>query len=168
MRKRDKHGRYARAYRVATRFDKFLLVSILGGILFGIIFEIVNTESNMVVHVAEARVEEKIIPREVMIEVRIDWTEERIIEEINKVFPDAPIMIKVAKCESSLKPSAYNPTNSSHDKGIFQISEKYHGERIKELGLDMYGVIDNLHFARLLYNEQGLKPWIWSKPCWNK
>lgn len=165
MSRRDKRGRYTRVYRVATRFDKFLLASILGGILFGIIFEIVSTESNMVVHIAEAKV---IIPKEVMIEVRIDWTEERIIEEINNVFPDAPIMVEVAKCESSLRPDAYNGTNNSHDKGLFQISTKYHGAKVKELGLDMYDVKDNLAFARILYDEKGLGPWIWSKPCWNK
>ena len=140
------------------------------GILSPIFWDAFNgPEVPHVVPVADAAVE-TIYGKEVMIEVRYDWTEERIIEEINNVFPDAPIMVKVAKCEGvvdgKLDPKAYNPTNDSHDKGIFQISEKYHGTKIKELGLDMYDIKDNLAFARILYDNEGLTPWKWSKPCW--
>jgi len=104
----------------------------------------------------------------VLIEEEIDWTPERVKEEVLKVFPDAPVMVRVAFCESSFLPHAYNPTNESHDGGVFQISEKYHGERMDELGLDPYDVRDNLAYARVLYNESGLQPWSASKRCWTK
>lgn len=172
MKQRDSRGRYKRVYRTASRWEVLTLYSVLGGILLGIaidviskphVFEVVRT-----VEAAEIVVE----PEEVKVEIVYNWTQERIIEEINKVFPDAPIMLKVAKCEGvvdgKLDIKAYNPTNNSHDKGIFQISELHHGKRIKQLGFDMYNPIDNLKFARILYDESGLAPWIWSKPCWSK
>jgi len=108
-------------------------------------------------------------PVEVLIEVEIDWTKERIIKEIRDTFPENPnTFVNIAKCESNFLPSAHNPTNGSHDGGIYQISQKYHGKELKEMGLDPYKVEDNLKFARLLYEEQGLAPWVWSKHCWNK
>jgi hypothetical protein len=117
--------------------------------------------------VYEAPQEEEEEP-EVQVVVRINWTTDRVKEEIRKVFPDAPIMLEVARCESGFKPNAYNPTNGSGDKGIMQISTKYHGHRTNALGLDMYDVQDNLKYARMLYDESGLQPWKWSKPCWSK
>jgi len=111
---------------------------------------------------AEAHVE----PREVRIEVRVDWTKERIKKEIETVFPGLPIMLEVARCESEYRVKAYNPTNNSNDKGIFQISERYHGDRVEQLGLDMYNPAENIRFARMLYDERGLDPWIHSKHCW--
>ena len=108
------------------------------------------------------------VPMEVLIEIKYDWTEERVKQEIDKVFPDAPIMKKVAWCESRYKIDAFNPTNNSDDQGIFQISTLYHGKYTKRLGLDMNNPIDNIKYARILYDESGLDPWIWSKPCWSK
>lgn len=169
MKQRDQQGRYTKVYRKASRWEVLFVYGVLGGILFAIVFDIINKPHIFEAQqVAEAYAEEVVEPEIVMIEVKYNWTEERIIEEINKVFPDAPIMVKVAKCESSFKSDAYNGTNNSHDKGLFQISTKYHGAKVKELGLNMYDVKDNLAFARLLYEERGLEPWIWSKPCWSK
>lgn len=101
------------------------------------------------------------------IDPNIDWTVERVKEYINRAFPDSPVMLEVARCESGFKPSAFNPTNNSDDKGIFQISTYYHGSRVEELELDMYKVTDNITFARILYDEQGLQPWSASKRCWS-
>lgn len=94
------------------------------------------------------------------------WTKQDVITEINRVFPDAPIMVEVARCESGFIPHAYNPTNNSHDGGIFQVSEKYHGARLRELGLDRFDVIDNIAYARILYDESGFQPWNASRGCW--
>lgn len=111
--------------------------------------------------------------QEVQIEVKIDWTEERIVEEIHKVFPDAPIMERVAKCEGTkngrLHPEAYNPTNGSGDTGIFQISEKYHGKEYRRLGFtDMEDIKQNLAYARILYDRNGLNDWLASQHCWSR
>lgn len=104
------------------------------------------------------------------------WTEERIKEEIRNTFPERPnTFVRIAGCESSGDPEhidsskrAFNPTNGSNDTGIFQLSQLYHGKRMKELHLDPWDVEDNIKFARMLYEENGLDPWTASKPCWSK
>lgn len=107
-------------------------------------------------------------PRTVRIEVVYNWTPERIAQEIDKVFPDAPIMHDVMRCESGGDVEAYNPTNNSHDNGLFQISDLYHGPRVRALGLDVGNPADNIAFARILYDESGLQPWSASKHCWSQ
>lgn len=102
----------------------------------------------------------------VVVPTKIEWTKARIEQEVLTVFPDAPIMLKVMKCEGGYKTDAYNPTNGSGDKGLFQISTKYHGHRVKQLGLNMNNPKDNIKYARMLYNERGLQPWSASKGCW--
>jgi len=122
-----------------------------------------------VVEVAQAEtivIEEK--PQEVLIEVVYNWDRETIERKIDEAFPHAPIMKRVAFCESQYHIKAFNPTNNSDDIGLFQISTKYHGQRTKALGLDMYDPIDNIAYAKILYNESGLAPWVWSKSCWSK
>ncbi len=106
-------------------------------------------------------------PRKTVL-IEISYTQEGIERRIEEEFRDAPIMLKVARCESSLKADAYNPKNNSHDRGIFQISEKYHGEEMKELGIDPTDVADNIKYARILYDRNGTKDWTASKECWNK
>src|SRR3990167_94363 len=111
--------------------------------------------------------------KEVLIEVKIDWTQERIIKEINTTFWDAPIMVRVAQCEGvvngKLDPNAFNPTNGSDDEGGFQISKKWNGKWYRSLGFtDMTDVRQNIAFARIMYDTNGLQPWEASKPCWNK
>lgn len=99
-------------------------------------------------------------PRIVQIGVKIDWTEERIIQEIHNVFPDAPIMERVAWCESRLKADAIGPTE---DYGIFQLHDPSHDLS----DVDVFDPAENIAFARKLYDESGLQPWSASKPCWS-
>lgn len=143
--------------RLALTMQSIILAAALAVAVLG------PLQGNYIEYEAQAKVVEP-----VLIEEKIEWTKERVEEEVRRVFPDAPIMVKVAFCESSFLPHAYNPTNDSHDGGVFQISEKYHGERLDELGLDPYDVRDNLTYARMLYDESGLAPWIHSKHCWSK
>jgi hypothetical protein len=139
------------------------------GIIGGIVIDIMGAPV-VYVREVEAAIPVVVEPQEVRIKLVYNWTQERIIEEIHNVFPDAPIMERVAKCEGikngKLDPDVVNPTNDSYDTGIFQISMLYHGDRIKAMGLDMTDVIDNLHFARILYDESGLQPWEASRHCW--
>ena len=118
--------------------------------------------------VVETVVESEPEPQPVLIEVVYNWTPERIAQEIDKVFPDAPIMHDVMMCESGGDIEAYNPTNNSHDNGLFQISDLYHGPRVRALGLDVGNPSDNIAFARILYDESGLQPWSASKHCWSQ
>ncbi|UOF78875.1 lyZ1 [Caudoviricetes sp.] len=148
------------------------MLGIIGGILcFGIQIYMESDKVPHVTEVAEAfevKKEVKPEPKTVLIEVRVDWTPERIAQEIDKVFPDAPIMHDVMRCESGGNNDAYNPTNGSHDNGLFQISDLYHGPRVRALGLDVGDPADNIAFARILYDESGLQPWSASKDCWSK
>lgn len=100
--------------------------------------------------------------------IEVSYSKERVQELIKEAFPDAPIMLKVAACESGFLQHAYNPTNGSHDGGVFQISQKYHGQRMEKLGLDPYDVKDNIAYARILYDQNGLRDWSASKHCWSK
>ena len=90
--------------------------------------------------------------------VQEDWTQEKIIALIRDTFPeDADRAIAIAKCESGLRPDAVGPTQ---DGGVFQIHVPSHGERLEELGLDIWNPIDNVKFARMLYDERGWQPWV--------
>jgi len=148
-----------------------VMLGLLGGILiYGVQLWLHVPEP---VHTAEASFEPEEMatttapePKVVQIKVVTNWTEERIAQEIDKVFPDAPIMHDVMRCESGGDIEAYNPTNNSHDNGLFQISDLYHGKRVRALGLDVGDPADNIRFARILYDEQGLQPWSASKHCW--
>lgn len=96
-----------------------------------------------------------------------DYTRDEIIQLIRATFPEEPARaVKVAECESSFLPDAYNPTNNSHDGGIFQVSLKYHGPELEALGLDRFDVRDNLTFARILYDRNGWRDWSASQHCW--
>ncbi len=106
-------------------------------------------------------------PREVQIEVIKHWNEEKIVDAIKKKFPEHPeLFVKIANCESTLKPDAYN--QDTNDGGIFQLSEQYHGKEMKRLGIDRFNVDDNLKYARILYEKNGTKDWSASKFCWSK
>ena len=65
--------------------------------------------------------------------------------------------LAIAKCESNFNPKAKGPTS---DGGVFQIHIPSHGKRLEELGLDIWDPEDNVKYARILYDEQGWKPWV--------
>ena len=72
--------------------------------------------------------------------------------------------IRVARCESGLRPDAKN--GSSTATGIFQIiigtwdSNKCTGER--------WDFVDNIDCAYKLLKSRGFQPWDASKHCWNE
>lgn len=94
-----------------------------------------------------------------------------IEERILQAFPDAPVMVEVARCESGLRHYLddggviQGPTN---DFGLFQIHKPSHEKKLKELGLDEKKLEDNIKFARYLYDHGGLSHWRASKHCWGK
>lgn len=70
--------------------------------------------------------------------------------------------LRVADCESSLNPRAYNPNGGYY--GIFQISKRYHQaafERVtgRSWGSSIYSAYYNAQYARDLYDRQGWSPW---------
>ncbi len=87
---------------------------------------------------------------------------QEVVQAILSVFPDAPVMVKVAECESNLNPKA---DRKGIDGGLFQINQ-IHLPKLNELGLDRYDLQDNLTYARLLFDQAGLQPWYMSEHCW--
>lgn len=95
-----------------------------------------------------------------------------IKEEVENNFSDIPIMIEIARCESSFrhKDSTGNVLRGNVNKadvGVMQINEKYHADTAVRLGIDIYSLDGNMEYARYLYDTQGTKPWFHSSKCWN-
>lgn len=83
-------------------------------------------------------------------------------ELVTAAFPDAPIMVRVAKAESSFIPTAKNPASTA--TGIFQIligTWKAYGCTGSRVN-----AADNIACARKIYNDSGTSPWISSKANW--
>jgi hypothetical protein len=92
---------------------------------------------------------------------------------VQEYFADAPIMAKIAWCESTWRQfdSKGNPLRgivNASDVGIMQINEYYHSATATKLGLDLHTLEGNMAYGRYLYETQGTAPWIHSKPCWSK
>lgn len=99
------------------------------------------------------------------------WTKERIIEEIEKTFPEAPATaVAIAKCESGLVPDIQSRHILSYGQersfGLMQIHAPDWHEKALELGYDKYqtDVRDNLAMARYIYEQAGdFSPWTCSR-----
>ena len=94
-------------------------------------------------------------------------------EAVREYFKDIPVMIQVARCESTFRHTLKNGTVlrgevDSADTGVMQINTRYHGKRAKELGLNLYNLEDNMAYARYLYEKKGTQPWKASAPCWSR
>lgn len=92
---------------------------------------------------------------------------------LKREFPDAPIMVEIARCESRFRQldahgNVLRGEQNSKDVGVFQINEHYHLADSIKMGLDIHTLEGNIEYARHLYDTQGVRPWNWSKPCWGK
>lgn len=88
-------------------------------------------------------------------------------------FPDAPIMVSIASCESRLRQFNSDGTvrrgvANNHDIGLFQINSDYHEEAAKKLGMDIYSLEGNVAYAKVLYERNGTRDWNWSKGMWSE
>lgn len=86
-------------------------------------------------------------------------------------FPDAPVMMDVAYCESTFRHFKPNGEvlrghENGADVGVMQINEKYHLDTANRLGINIYSLEGNLEYARYLYDTQGTQPWFHSEKCW--
>jgi len=85
-------------------------------------------------------------------------------EEFSVPNQDIMTMIRIARCESGLRPEAKNPTSTA--TGIFQIIiGTWDGNRCEGERWDFQ---DNIKCAYKLYQSRGFQPWNASKHCWNK
>lgn len=101
-----------------------------------------------------------------------DPTKQEIVEMIKKVFPDEPLMLKIAECESVglrhyVKGEVLRGEAVKEDRGLFQINETYWLKKSLELEIDIYDLDGNIKMARHIYDTQGLSAWSASfKNCW--
>ncbi len=91
---------------------------------------------------------------------------------VREYYKDTPLLYEIAKCESDLRQfgkdgQVIRGEVDRDDVGIMQINERYHGERALSLGYDLRTLSGNMAYAKILYSDQGVKPWVSSLPCWN-
>lgn len=92
---------------------------------------------------------------------------------VREYFKDIPVLVSIARCESRFlhalaDGSVLRGEKDRADTGVMQINTRYHGERTRELGLDLHLLSDNMTYARILYEKQGTKPWSASAHCWDR
>lgn len=92
-----------------------------------------------------------------------ETTQEASIRVIKKVWRgDWKVGVLIAKCESGLRPNAFNGhnTNGTWDAGLFQVNTIH--------GIDketLFNAYANAGYAYAIYNEQGVQPWYSSNRC---
>lgn len=90
---------------------------------------------------------------------------------VREYFKDIPVMIPIAKCESSFRQfdSSQQPLRGGTGSmiGVYQIGEEYHRTTAQELGLNIDTLSGNMAYARHLYEKDGTDPWLSSFACWN-
>jgi hypothetical protein len=150
-------------------FDGTLIAAGIGiGIIFGIVIHVYFTPVVETVHAEEQAVIE---PVEVILEVT--YTKEDIIRRIEAAFPeDAKTAVKIAKCESGLRPVIQSQHTLSYGQeksyGLFQIHAPDWHHVALHLGYTEYrtSVEENIKMARYIYELAGKKWTPWS--CYTK
>ncbi|MES3004687.1 MAG: hypothetical protein V4690_01085 [Patescibacteria group bacterium] len=94
-------------------------------------------------------------------------------EYVKDYFADVPIMIQIARCESTFRHlgkdgEVHRGKVNNKDVGVMQINEYYHLDTSKKKDYDIYTIEGNTAYARDLYEREGTRPWNSSKPCWGK
>lgn len=94
-------------------------------------------------------------------------------EQIKEVDSQAPVMDRIAKCESQSKHFAKNGqvlvmgnTNKSVDVGKYQINQQVWGAKATELGYNIFTEEGNKSMAYWIYKNHGTEPWYSSQKCW--
>ncbi len=92
---------------------------------------------------------------------------------VRRYFKDIPIMIEIARCESTFRQldddgEVHRGRVVAQDVGVMQINEYYHLDQAQKKEINIYSLDGNLAYARDLYERQGTTPWNSSKPCWGK
>ena len=90
---------------------------------------------------------------------------------VRSYFADIPVMIEVARCESTFRHeladgSILQGRVDPADTGVMQINKRYHETTAIAMELNLDDLYDNMAYARYLYEKQGTQPWSASMPCW--
>lgn len=88
-------------------------------------------------------------------------------------YADTPILVDIARCESSFKQfrddgKVVRGKIDRDDIGVMQINERYHGDTAEKLGMDIHTTEGNIAYAKYLYDKFGSQPWSASSKCWSK
>ncbi len=106
--------------------------------------------------------------------VKIILQDRKAVEEyLRKEYADTPILVEIARCESTFSQFDKNGKVvrgrvDRDDIGVMQINSRYHGETAEKLGFDIHTIEGNVSYAKYLYEKQGAKPWKASSRCWAK
>ena len=91
--------------------------------------------------------------------------------EVRAYFAGIPVMAEIAQCESRFRqfysldvPLAGG--SGGNMIGVFQINAPVHASYARSLGMDIYTLEGNFAYARLLYENEGTRPWLSSRSCW--
>ncbi|OJI08436.1 hypothetical protein BK005_00805 [bacterium CG10_37_50] len=99
--------------------------------------------------------------------------EKIIVSTSTKYGLDTEMVLRIAKCESSLRQfdtegklirGKVNP----QDVGVFQINERYHLKLSEEMGFDIYSLEGNIDYALWLMKNGGNRHWNSSRSCWQE
>lgn len=94
-------------------------------------------------------------------------------EYVKTYFSDIPVMADIASCESHYRQydssgAIYRGVQNNQDVGVMQINEHYHLDTATKLRFNIYSIEGNVAYARYLYEQEGVAPWVSSSPCWSK
>jgi hypothetical protein len=98
----------------------------------------------------------------------------RVAAQIQRYFPDAPIMLLIAHCESTglvhREPTGELRRNleGGTARGVFQVLMRVHRDEFDRLGLNPNRDHDYFTFVRRLYDKYGTEPWDPSQHCWGE
>jgi hypothetical protein len=101
----------------------------------------------------------------------VDMTSKAVEKYIREQFKDEPILIEIARCESTFRQfdkdgHIIRGKVNSGDVGVMQINEKYHADTSNDLGMNIYTLEGNVRYGRYLYEKFGAQPWKSSSKCW--
>jgi hypothetical protein len=96
-----------------------------------------------------------------------------VMAYVKKAYANEPILIDIARCESSFR--QYNDATGDilhgkanpDDIGVMQINEKYQLNTALSMGYDIDTVEGNVAYAQYLFDNQGAAPWKASQSCWS-
>lgn len=90
--------------------------------------------------------------------------EESVYDMVVTAFPDAPIMVDIARAESQFIATAKNPKSTA--TGVFQILIGTWEDPAYGCTGDRMNPRDNIACARKIYDVSGVTPWLDSKGMW--
>lgn len=108
-----------------------------------------------------------------------EWTATPVTVYADREVPvyvskEAPVLAKIAKCESNDKHTGKAGqvlisanSNGTVDVGKYQINSVWF-TKATELGLDLTKEADNKKMAEWIYENRGTEDWVYSKACWQK